>query len=119
MDDDISQMSFVSLCVTCWSLKCDTLYSIAENSLHQRKKKKGIIYLLVIERVIHTRSESHSISHMNLFVCPKFGLLTKLFKVLIPQSSFITVLNAFLSDVTNICDVFCSHPLPKEQALEA
>ena len=40
MGDDTSQMSFASVHVTCGSLKCDTPYSIAENLLHQRKKKK-------------------------------------------------------------------------------
>lgn len=41
MDDDPSQTSFASVRVSRCTLKCDILYSSAENVLHQRKKKKN------------------------------------------------------------------------------
>lgn len=58
------------------SLKCDTLYYIAKKFIAPEEKNTTAS---IGDRVVHRRSESYSIFHMDLFLCPKFGLFTKIF----------------------------------------
>lgn len=98
------------------SLKCDTLYYIAKNLLHQRKKI--LLHLLVIE--LSTEGVNRTVFFIWISFCvPNLVYLLRYFNSLHYTHHSSLVLNTFLSDMSNLCHMFCSHPLLREQVLNS